>query len=135
MMRQNTSKLFIFIILTVIFISLFSIDCATIIHGNKQVVPVSSNPTGAQVTVNGQLYYNTPCELLLEREKPAIVTLTLEGYQTEQVKLEKGFSIWFFVGIVPGLIVPGPVTDLVSGSAYQLTPESVTVNLKKVKKK
>jgi hypothetical protein len=124
-----------FIVISIILISLFSFDCATIIHGSKQVVPVSSNPTGAQVTVNGQLYYNTPCELTLERDKPAIVTLTLEGYQTEQIKLEKGFSIWFFVGFVPGLVIPGPVTDLVTGSAYELTPESVTVNFKKLKKK
>jgi hypothetical protein len=123
------------IIILIIFISLFSLDCATIIHGNKQVVPVSSNPTGAQVTVNGQLYYNSPCELTLDRDKPAIVTLTLEGYQTEQIRLDRGFSIWLFVGIIPGLVIPGPVIDLVTGSAYELTPDAVTVTLKKIKKK
>jgi hypothetical protein len=117
------------------FCLLFFSSCASIIHGNKQIMPISSNPTGAQVTVDGQLYYNSPCELVLDRDKPYIVTLTMDGYQTEQVKLERGFSLWFFIGIIPGAILPGPIYDLVSGSAYQLNPEAVSVTLKKLKKK
>jgi hypothetical protein len=114
-------------------IALLSVNCASIIHGNKQIIPTSSNPTGAQVTVDGQIYYTSPCLVELERNKPYIVTLTLDGYQTEQIKLEKGFSSWFYIGIIPGLILPGPVYDLVSGSAYDLSPETVSVTLKKIK--
>jgi hypothetical protein len=121
--------------ISLLLIPLLFFNCASLIHGNKQIIPVSSNPTGAQITVNGNLYYNTPCELTLERDKPYIVTLTLDGYQTEQVQIEKGFSIWFFIGIIPGAIIPGPVIDLVSGSAYNLSPEAVTVTLKKLKKR
>lgn len=124
----------VFGIFIIILISFSNFNCASIIHGSKQYLPVSSNPTGAQVTVDGQIYYTSPCILELERNKPYIVTVTLEGYQTEQIKIEKGFSTWFFVGVIPGLIIPGPIYDLVTGSAYNLTPEAVSVNLKKIKK-
>ena len=133
MKSYRAFKLFVFI--SIFLISIIFNNCASIIHGNKQTIPVSSNPTGAQVTVDGQLYYTSPCELLLDRDKPYIITLTLEGYQTEQIVIDKGYSIWFFVGAIPGLIIPGPVYDLVSGSAYSLSPESVSVTLKKLKKK
>lgn len=123
----------IIIIILITIESFLNFNCASIIHGNKQFLPISSNPTGAQVTVDGQVYYTSPCIIELERDKPYIVTVSMEGYQTEQVKIERGFSVWFFVGIIPGLILPGPIYDLVSGSAYHLTPESVSINLKKIK--
>jgi hypothetical protein len=115
-------------------ISILSMDCATIVHGTTQYVPVSSNPTGAQVTVDGQIYYTTPCVIELERDKAHIVTFTLEGYTTEHMKIENSLSAWFYIGIIPGLIFIGPVYDLISGGAYELTPEMVFASLKKPKK-
>ena len=123
-----------FVYITLVVISFLSINCATIVHGTKQQVPISSNPTGAQVTVDGQIYYTTPCLLELERDKAHIVTFTLDGYQTEHIKIESSLSMWFYVGIIPGLIFIGPIYDLVSGGAYDLAPESVFANLKKPKK-
>jgi hypothetical protein len=130
-MKYKINK--IFYLLTFLILALVSLNCASIIHGNKQLIPISSNPTGAQVTVDGQMYYTSPCQVELEREKPYIVTLTLDGYQTEQIKLERGFSNWFYIGVIPGLIFPGPIYDLTSGSAYELSPVSISVTMKKLK--
>jgi hypothetical protein len=131
-MKNKILKSFVYI--TFAAISILSINCATIVHGTKQQVPISSNPTGAQVTVDGQIYYTTPCLIELERNKAHIVTFTLDGYQTEHIKLESGLSTWFYVGIIPGLVLIGPVYDLISGGAYTLEPELVFATLKKPKK-
>ena len=132
-MKNKILNISVYTILVVF--SLLSIDCATIIHGSKQHISVSSSPTGAQVTVDGQIYYTTPCVIELERDKSHIVTFTMDSYQTEHVKLENKLSAWFFIGIIPGLIFFGPTYDLISGGAYEISPELVFATLKKPIKK
>jgi hypothetical protein len=41
----------------IITLALIMTNCATIIHGNKQVVDFTSHPSGAKVYIDGEEYY------------------------------------------------------------------------------
>lgn len=55
------------------------VGCATI-RGDKQKMTISSDPTGARLTVDGQ-QYTTPAEVLLKRKDTHRVTVEKDGYQ------------------------------------------------------
>ena len=98
--------------------------CATIMQGSKQSVGVSSNPTGATVTVDNQQVGTTPTTLHLSRKDHHTVRLELPGYQPFEMQLTRKTSGWVWGNIVFGGI-PGVVIDAVTGAMYKLTPEDV----------
>jgi hypothetical protein len=44
------------------------------------LVPINSEPVGADVEISGIFYGNTPCELPLEEGKVLEITISLGGY-------------------------------------------------------
>lgn len=59
--------------------------CATIFHGSTSKLNFSSDPTGAQVYVNGQLMGTAPFELKLESKHSYTIEFRKEGYQNKSV--------------------------------------------------
>ncbi|MGH7529365.1 MAG: PEGA domain-containing protein [Gemmatimonadales bacterium] len=68
--------------------------CATIMHGTSQEVPISSQPTGASVTVDGNLIGTTPVGAKLSRKSSHRIVLTLEGYQPFEIMTTRKTSGW-----------------------------------------
>src|SRR5256885_116858 len=68
--------------------------CASIIHGTHQDVGISSNPTAAHVTVDGQQTGTTPVVAHLTRKDNHIVRLELPGYKPYEATLTRGVSGW-----------------------------------------
>lgn len=99
--------------------------CGTIIQGTSQEVSVSSNPSGAAISINGQQMGTTPASLNLSRKDRHTVRLDLSGYQPYEMALSRGVSGWVWGNIVFGGI-PGLAIDAISGGMYKLTPEQVT---------
>ncbi len=114
--------------------------CATIVHGTKQDVYVTSNPSGAVVRMQG-IATTTPGVLTLDRKHERyVLVFEKEGYQPVEIKLRRTIDGWFFGNLLIGGLV-GIVIDFVNGSAYKLTPGEVDVvfgetgaNLKRFKK-
>jgi hypothetical protein len=104
--------------------------CATIVTGTTQKVPVSSNPTGATLQVDGQSTFTTPCTITLERKRDHILVFTKEGYNQRTVTLLHVIS-----GAVCGNILLGGLIgwgiDAISGAQYKLVPENVQAELEK----
>ena len=104
--------------------------CATIMQGTTQELSVSSSPTGAQVTVNGQAKGTTPAVLDLKRKDNHVVRVTMDGYQPFEVALSRSTSGWVWGNLVFGGI-PGLAVDAITGGLYKLSPEQISAALSK----
>lgn len=102
-------------------------SCATIIHGKKQDIQVTSTPPGAVVRV-GDIATTTPGEITLDRSKPRYtLVFEKEGYKPVTVELRRGLDGWLFGNILLGGII-GIAIDFLTGSAYKIYPGDVDVN-------
>ena len=105
------------------------VGCSTIINGTTQDVAVSSDPAGARVEVDGSVHGVTPISVNLERKNNHLITISLDGYQTEQVAVNKVMS-----GAVAGNILAGGLIgwgiDAASGAQYKLKPDIIAVVLR-----
>jgi len=128
--------------------------CATIVHGSRQSVTITSDPSGAAVTVlSGHDVKEsgvTPLKVRLSR-RDANLTLRLEkaGCEPTEVKVKRSVSGWTFTNLVAanpfaqqgmdsssGMSYAGQLgvtsamftTDFLTGGAYKL-PKVVDVRL------
>lgn len=114
----------------VVGIGIVAAGCASIIHGSRQDVRVTSVPSGAVVRVNlNNQATTTPGVLTLNRKEIGyVLTFEKQGYRPVEVSLRRTVDGWLFGNIVFGGLV-GLVIDFASGSAYRLTPDEVDVVL------
>lgn len=107
------------------------IGCATIIHGSSQDIQFASSPDDAEVWIDGSKMGDTPTKVSLKRKNEYLVTVKKDGYKESTVKIERSTSAWLIGNIIFGGI-PGCVIDLITGGAYDLSPERVDVSLTKI---
>ena len=126
------------------FVALFGFGCETVVL--KQEIPVTTNPMGAKVYVNGQPRGQTPSEISLERNRNHVITLVKDGYRQEDVVIQRqyqsnrvlmkaihsGISAGTFfkdtgMGVTSGLSSMSRQEE--TGEAYLLVPPVVRVNL------
>ena len=110
-------------------ISILLVSCGTIMQGTTQEIGVSSNPSNASVTVNGQNMGNTPMILDLKRKNSYMVRFELPGYETFETNLTRKTSGWVWGNIVFGGII-GLVVDASAGGMYKLTPEQINAEMR-----
>lgn len=99
--------------------------CASVIHGTHQDVGISSAPTGARVSVDGQDKGDTPLVAHLARKENHLVRLELAGYKPYETTLTRSVSGWVWGNIVIGGLI-GFAVDALDGGLYKLTPEQVS---------
>jgi len=109
-------------------LALLTAGCASIMHGTKQDIGISSTPTNARVTVNNMPLGQTPLVAKLARGDNHIVKIELDGYQPFEATLTKKVSGWVWGNIVFGGII-GLAIDAMSGGLYVLTPEQLSAQL------
>jgi hypothetical protein len=73
-----------------VFIAVLSYGCTPAVL--KQSIPVSTNPMGAKIYVNGQIVGQTPGTVSLERNRDHILTLVKENYRQEDVIIRKQYQ-------------------------------------------
>ncbi len=105
-------------------------SCASIMHGTRQTVGISSNPSNAEVWVDNQYIGCSPTIVELSRKDNHYVTIKLQGYQPYEVALTRGVSGWVFGNVVFGGLV-GLAVDAISGGLYELTPDQIQGELRK----
>jgi len=103
------------------FLILFSIllapDCATITRRSKQRIPVTSDPVGATVIVNGVQQGVTPLEIMLARkEKGQVIRIESPGYNPFEIRLRRKMS----GGPIAGNVLIGLIPGAVPAFAYKL---------------
>lgn len=103
-------------------------SCATIMHGTKQAVNISSNPSDALVWVDKNFVGKTPVVVKMTRGDNHIVKIELKGYLPYEIAVSKHMSGWVFGNLVIGGFI-GVVIDAVSGGIYTLSPEQIQSEL------
>src|SRR4051794_32244736 len=98
--------------------------CATIIHGTKQEVGISSTPTGATVMIDNNDVGVTPVVSKLSRKHNHVVRIQMAGYQPFETNLTHSVSGWVWGNLAFGGLI-GLVVDASSGGIYKLSPEQV----------
>jgi hypothetical protein len=101
--------------------------CATIVHGTRQEVGISSSPTGAEVWVDNVKMGETPVVAKLRRKDTHTVKLILPGYQPYETTITRSVSGWVWGNIAIGGLI-GLGVDAISGGMYKLSPEQVSGN-------
>ena len=77
--------------------------CASIVHGTTQSIPVSSDPSGANLTVAGTATkFTTPCKVELARKTDHLLRFEKDGYDPATVEVKHVLS-----GAVAGNIIAG----------------------------
>lgn len=111
-------------------IALFLITgCATIIHGTRQSVAISSNPSKAVVTIDGQERGSTPLTVDLKRNDTHSVKIELDGYLPYELNLNKKVDGWIAGNIIFGGLI-GLAVDAITGGMYKLSPDEIMAELK-----
>ncbi len=103
------------------FLILFSIllapDCATITRRSKQRIPVTSDPMGATVIVNGIQQGVTPLEIRLARKKKSqVIRIESPGYNPIEIRPKRKMS----AGPIAGNVLIGLIPGVVPAVAYNM---------------
>ena len=109
--------------------ALGSTGCATIMHGTRQDISITSVPSGAAVTVDGQDRGKTPVAVELSRKDKHLLKLELPGFLPFEQYLVRKVSGWVWGNLVFGGI-PGLAVDAITGGLYKVSPDEVTATLK-----
>ncbi|MDF1613033.1 PEGA domain-containing protein [Stygiobacter electus] len=102
--------------------------CSTVLNTTTQEIEVKSNPANAKITIDGKKFGLTPQIVNLERGSNHVVKLELDGYEVYETQITRKISFWFWGNALNGFI-PGMVTDMFTGSMYNLLPEKISVEL------
>ena len=104
--------------------------CASMFTGVKQHVPISSNPPGATITINGEVKGKTPASVDLTRIHFHSIKLELNGYEPYSIETTKGLNwviFWdFFSPFWVGFIVDG-----VDGAYAEIQPGDIMASLQR----
>jgi hypothetical protein len=109
-------------------VALLTTGCATIIHGTRQDVGISSTPTGASVTIDSMQFGTTPVFSKLRRKENHVVRISLPGYQPTDLTLTSSVSGWVWGNVVIGGLI-GLAVDAISGGMYKLSPTELSAAL------
>lgn len=119
--------------LTLVGLSVSLPACATITRGTTQQFTVESSPPGARAaTSNGFQCDATPCTFRMPRKDAFKVTISHDGYVTQEHQIASGVSSGGATGMAGNLIfggVVGGVVDATSGAMNDLTPNPLVVTL------
>ena len=106
-----------------------SSGCATIIHGTTQDINITTDPSGADLNVDGSERYKSPAKITMKRKDDHIVEVSMDGYQKETINIKSVVS-----GAVAGNIIAGGLIgwgiDAASGGQYRLVPENIDIRLR-----
>jgi hypothetical protein len=112
--------------------------CASIIHGANQAVDITSQPTGATITIDGREYGQTPKSIELRRKgrlktelapkKEYAVTIEMDGYFPYEMKIKRELDGWFIGNIILGGLI-GIIIDAADGAMYKLTPDQIIAQM------
>ena len=101
--------------------------CATIMHGTTQDIPITTDPSGADLLLDGQFYYQSPAIIPMKRKDDHTLEISQAGYKRESVEIKGDLSLAVMADfLVTGI---GFIVDAATGAQRRLVPEKVEVRL------
>ena len=112
-------------------IAVFSLQsCATLLAPKKNTLAVTSNPSGADVIVNGYKMGKTPVELSLAPNQNHTIEYRKDGYESVgKVVGTKTGALWVILDVLTGLVPV--IVDAATGDWKQLETKQINVMLEK----
>ncbi len=104
-------------------------SCATIIHGSKQEVGISSTPSSATVIIDNREIGKTPLTYKLSRKDNHLVTLKLDGFMPYETNFTRKVDGWIAGNIIFGGLI-GLGIDAITGGMYKLSPDQIQTELR-----
>lgn len=98
--------------------------CATILKQNPQMVPVTSDPAGAEVLVNGTRKGVTPMRLSLATDTQHVITVKSTHYPAGTRTLSSSVSVGYAIADILFGVVP-LVVDVLTGNIYNLSADKL----------
>lgn len=115
--------------ITAVLAVLFLSGCGTIIHGTTEQVGVTSDPSGATVEIDKTKIGKTPLTQELSRKDTHSVKISMDGYKSREMIINRTTSGWAWGNILFGGLI-GLVVDASTGGLYKLEPNEVNAQLK-----
>lgn len=102
-------------------LSCLSSGCATILHGSKEQVSISSNPAEVTVTVDSQELGKTPLLVKLPRKENHMVKVNLSGYMPYEFVIQRKVDALVVGNILFGGLI-GLGVDAITGECINYHP-------------
>lgn len=97
----------------------------TLLRGTKQMVEIRTEPPGATVNIAGYETRTTPTFIMLARDHSHTVRIAKDGFKPVTASLASQRAT---VGVDPSNVL-GDTIDQVTGAAWELNPDRLTVTL------
>jgi hypothetical protein len=95
----------------------------------SQTLNVSSDPSGAEVTVNGELLGPTPVQHKIRRKSDVVVQIHKAGYRPVTRHTTRQLSDYGVADIIGGVFLLVPFVGLLSDGAWKQEPHTIHVRL------
>lgn len=114
--------------LLVVCLCLYLTSCATLFKGTSEEVNFGSNPSGAEVWVDGKMMGKAPINFTLITKKTYVIEFKYQG-QTKTVNLNNHVGAgWIVLDVLGGLIPV--IIDAVTGAWYSFDQKNINVDFK-----
>jgi len=112
----------------VFFLCMYLSSCATLFKGTSEEVNFGSNPSGAEVWIDGKMMGSTPINFKLASKISYTIEFKYQG-QTKSVVLNNHIGAgWIILDVLAGLVPV--IIDAATGSWYSLDQKFVNVDFK-----
>jgi len=102
--------------------------CATLFNDSQRSVSMSSNPTGAEVWINGTMRGTTPISLDMNNHESLVVSFRKDGYDDVTCAISASVGAgWVILDILGGLLPV--IVDAATGAWYSLNSSNCNVVL------
>ena len=85
----------------------------------RQMISISSDPSGANVTVNGAAVGSTPTKFEVSRGEDLLIELRKSGYQTQFLTPSRKLSNLGFADTLVGYVLLVPLLGLLAPGAWE----------------
>jgi hypothetical protein len=90
----------------------------------KQILTVTSEPSGAEVSIGGMVVGTTPLQHEVERGGSVLVGVKKSGYQAQYRNSSRKLSTLGVMDVIGGWLLLLPFLGLFSNAAWEYDPET-----------
>lgn len=102
--------------------------CATLFNEKEPAVSFMSDPSAAQVYINGAKMGETPCAIQLKTNKEYTIEFRKDGYETKTYFLTNEIgAVWIVLDVLAGFVPI--IVDAATGAWYDFSEENIVVVL------
>lgn len=102
--------------------------CASIVTGTDQELTFNTEPSGATVSVDGEVLGKTPLTVAIKRGKNKSFTFQKEGYKEHTSQLSTSTNPWVLGNVIFGGLI-GSTTDGATGAINEFQPNHYFISL------